>query len=83
MRKWWWLPGWHKKWRIESVSKRNQTLLADLRFSGRTRLSALGDSQALSTKRLFTLGVPDRLFVGATPPRDLYGQLPRDDRQRL
>ena len=52
-------------------------------FRERARLSALDDSQALSTKRLFTPGVPDRLFVGATPLRDLYGRLPRDDRQRL
>jgi len=37
----------------------------------------------LYLQRLFTPGVPDRLIVGATPLRDLYGRLPRDDRQRL
>jgi hypothetical protein len=51
--------------------------------SGRPRLSALDDSRALSTKRLSTPGVPDQLFVGATPLRDLYGRLPRDDRRHL
>jgi hypothetical protein len=48
-----------------------------------TVCNALDDSRALSTKRLFTPGVPGRLFVGATPLRDLYGRLPRDGRQRL